>query len=635
MRFTEFNPALLEINMGQTNLRSEAAKIGAIAGMEFEMIVAAAAHEYSDEMEPDYDFDEHASSIENVIEFFSDNYYNQRSTVARVEEEMRDDYHSWLNDFIYDSWRRDELQELMEYTRLYVFDIDEFITNAKEANPDLDDDDIRVMMEDKLEELATDEMEMSPKSEVYDAAFEEYSNHMMPLYPVEDWFRANGLRDMSDFENRYNLTWPHYSDGSAGDGPDIHNIASDFESAIGRPVRVNTYYHDRSSARQIPGDTFYIVEPDSSLEPDSSSSGDLGLEFVSPPLPIAKLLVDLDKIKKWAEITDNYTNRSTGLHINISVPGFTNDRLDYVKLALLLGDEYILNSFGRASSEYAKSAFTIIKQNVAARPADAVALLTKMKSNLSTLAASVIHSGNTNKNVSINTKEGYIEFRAPGGDWLGENFDKIEITLLRMVVALDASINEDKYKEEYAKKLYKLLARSSDDTNTIEYFTKFAAGGMPRSALKSFIRQAQLQRKTGKKATVIEPPANANHAVFNNGTGELLPNGRFYAATLDDARAEFRRVLQANGIDSPGGYGYRMIEPAAGNGERVVQPSTNMSISPDTWEIYNRQSGEVVHSFVNTNGQPAAWDQARNWIVGSTFNASDYSVRQQGMPSLI
>ena len=27
---------------------------------------------------------------------------------------------------------------------------------------------------------------------------------------------------------------------------------------------------------------------------------------------------------------------------------------------------------------------------------------------------------------SINTKDGHIEFRSPGGDWLGDNFDQIE-----------------------------------------------------------------------------------------------------------------------------------------------------------------------------------------------------------------
>jgi hypothetical protein len=67
-----------------------------------------------------------------------------------------------------------------------------------------------------------------------------------------------------------------------------------------------------------------------------------------------------------------------------------------------------------------------------------------------------------------------------------------------MVVTLDAAVDEDKYKQEYAKKLYKLLEPSNDSTNTIKYFSKFAAGELPQAALKSFVRQAQLERKIKK-----------------------------------------------------------------------------------------------------------------------------------------
>jgi hypothetical protein len=118
---------------------------------------------------------------------------------------------------------------------------------------------------------------------------------------------------------------------------------------------------------------------------------------------------------------------------------------------------------------------------------------------MNTSAAKLIHSGTTNKYTSINTKEGYVEFRSPGGDWLNANFDKIESTLLRFVVALDAATDETKYRDEYAKKLYKLLAPSDDSTNTMQYFAKFAAGELPQSALKSFVKQAQLQRSINKQ----------------------------------------------------------------------------------------------------------------------------------------
>jgi hypothetical protein len=69
---------------------------------------------------------------------------------------------------------------------------------------------------------------------------------------------------------------------------------------------------------------------------------------------------------------------------------------------------------------------------------------------------------------------------------------------MRFVVAMDAAMDETAYKEEYAKKLYKLLAPSEDGTNTLKFFAQYSAGELPLSALASFVRQAQLKRKMDK-----------------------------------------------------------------------------------------------------------------------------------------
>jgi hypothetical protein len=190
------------------------------------------------------------------------------------------------------------------------------------------------------------------------------------------------------------------------------------------------------------------------------------------------------------------------LHINVSVPGTEkSENIDYVKLALLLGDNYILEQFGRAGNTYCKSGMAIIKERVMQRPEDAQALLTKMRNGLDAMASKLIHSGNTQKFTSINMKDGYVEFRSPGGDWLEEYASgkgTIENALLRFVVALDAAVKPELYKQEYLKKLYAMLQPKSQN-DTLAYFAKFAAGELPKAALKSFVRQAQLERQ-GKKA---------------------------------------------------------------------------------------------------------------------------------------
>jgi predicted chitinase len=258
------------------------------------------------------------------------------------------------------------------------------------------------------------------------------------------------------------------------------------------------------------------VEPDSSIDVDDNN--DQGLEFVSPPLPIEELLSDLNKVKAWADRTGCYTNDSTGLHINVSVPGWTQgtDQLDYVKLALLLGDEFVLDSFGRAGNTYAKSAMGKIVDMVRQNPNRAQLLMNRMKQGLDQLATRLVHGRQTEKYTSINVKNGYIEFRSPGGDWLNDKFPEIENTLRRFTVALSAAVDPAAYRQEYLKKLYKLLDVSGEK-DPLSYFAKYAAGQLPKAALKSFVRQAQLDRdvkrdKTGGKKmwwSVTNPPQSS------------------------------------------------------------------------------------------------------------------------------
>jgi hypothetical protein len=353
------------------------------------------------------------------------------------------------------------------------------------------------MLEEFVEEQWT-----SQDGRIYEAAREEYETEMEGDWTESTWLNDRGLDQMSDVLREYTITWPYYT--APDSNVDINQVGDDFSDAIGRPVNASDRYHGgrREAGR-------YVVEPDGSLDPDSDD--DQGLEFVSPPLPIDEMLSDLNKVRAWANRTGCYTNDSTGLHINVSVPGFSQEKLDFVKLAVLLGDERVLENFGRAGNTYAKSAMKIVKDNIRSNPGPAAALLTKMKANMDSLATKAIHSGTTAKYTSINTKDGYVEFRSPGGDWLGDNFDLIEPTLLRFVVALDAAIDPEKYRQEYQKKLYKLLTADNKDDSTIRYFVDYVAGKIPKAALRSFVKQAQLERGL-KKNPGVDPAATKEPA---------------------------------------------------------------------------------------------------------------------------
>ena len=415
----------------------------------------------------------------------------------------------------------------------------------------------------------------------YDDAYQDFTNNFYRDADMEsEWLEHEAMESMVDVEQNYNIVWPHYHnpDTSGGD-VSIQDAADSFSRAIGKEVQASDNYHSRSITRPSATELHYVVEPDGSLEADES--GDGGLEFVSPALPIDELLDDLKKVKAWADKFGCYTNDSTGLHINVSVPAWQGDlqNLDYVKLAILMGDEYVLENFGRSGNTYAKSALKIVKDNITQRPEDVKRLLDTMKEHLNTSAAKLIHSGSTSKYTSVNTKDGYIEFRSPGGDWLNSNFDKIETTLLRFVVAMDAAADETKYKEEYAKKLYKLLAgNDKDTTNTMVYFAKYAAGELPQSALKSFIKQAQFERKAGK-----EPNGKKMwYRVDLNGRGKSGASVEVVATSKEEA-------LQK----AASSWNQKLSALAAA----AVYPVRPFDDNADNWEVYDGNTGNTLGTF--------------------------------------
>ena len=309
-------------------------------------------------------------------------------------------------------------------------------------------------LDDIADEFAADAWDNQDNG--YSDAQEEFNDDYADGFEESAWLRDQDYRHMTDIQNAYNMEWPYWQT-VGGDGEmDIDSVADDFSRAIGRPVNASSSYH---GGRREPG--HYVVEPDSSLDPDNS--GDGGLEFVSPPLPLDELLSDMDKVRDWAKQRGCYTNNSTGLHMNVSVPNTSTAKLDYVKLALLLGDERVLAEFGRSANTYAKSAMGKIRDILKRKPEAAEEVLNKMREHMEALATKVIHTGNTDKYTSINTKDNYVEFRSPGGDYLDANWDRVKPTLLRTVVALDAAMDPEKYRKEYQKKLYKLLDSSKQN----------------------------------------------------------------------------------------------------------------------------------------------------------------------------
>ena len=234
-------------------------------------------------------------------------------------------------------------------------------------------------------------------------------------------------------------------------------LAQHFSAAIGRPVNYSSRYHGATRAAG-----HYCIEPDSSLRPDANRRSYVGIEFVTPPLPVNDLFRDLAKVKAWARQYRCYTNQTCGLHMNVSVdipPGKTlNQKLNYVKLVLLMGDEAVLREYGREFNGMCKSAMQQLRNKARTNPALCTEILTQLRADFYKKAGRILHNGTTTKYESVNVKQGYVEFRSPGGDYLSKSTEQLENTMLRFVVALDAACDTNKYRRLYRERLEELVS---------------------------------------------------------------------------------------------------------------------------------------------------------------------------------
>ncbi len=512
MRYREFElteDELFELKMSPTNLAKMAKNIDARVGMEFELIVPNTEVEDEEfDPVPDYDADERFPTgpgwTNEIMSFFrGGEVSNSTRSIQRATDELNENFYDWVGEQEEEFIASNEGQERAIEIATSNVSRDDFETDEE--------------YETAVREYLTDN-----EDDIRDKLIDEFREDLDSKF--EEWLDDNGIGTMSDFANEHSLEWPYWTqpdDYYGGSGLSINAVADDFSQAIGRPVNASTSYH---GAYRQPG--HYVVEPDSSLHGDEP--GDGGLEFVSPPLTVAEMLEDIDRVAAWAGRAGAYTNDSTGLHMNVSVPEQKN--LDFVKLAMFLGDNYILEQFGREGNTYCKSILKNIKTIARNEPERVTEMMRQFQSGLSDIASKVLHTGQTQKYSSINNRGDWIEFRGPGNDWLDEDLGLVKNTLLRAVVATDVATKPEEFKQEYYKKLYKTLAQGKED-DTIQYFAKYAAGELPQSALKAFVRQIQGKRKVDKLThgakdimLVWRVTGSANSPYQSQGTEVIAPN---------------------------------------------------------------------------------------------------------------
>jgi pyrimidine deaminase RibD-like protein len=721
-----------EIKMTGKNLSKLASDIKDVkVGLEFEMIVPNNDVDVVEpEWEPDMDQDQRARSFSDIRDFFHDGDYNGRRAVDDLIEELTGEYEEWKQEQTAEQWERDGVDYIRDFVEVNdLFDREEAIDTARDevidANPGLppESKDFQDLLRARLNELQEQFVleAYEDRGRIYDDAFEAFAEEQNEEYD-QGSFLDDRYQTMSDIQSNFDISWPYYydiNDGQTETETDVKRIALEFMNESGLPynnIAIANSYHGRYElwdgkewidyGDEKP-DFCFTIEPDGSLKGDDD--GDVGLEFVSPPIPLDQVSNTMSKVQQWAARNGVYTGKAnkTSMHTNISIPGYDLDKLDYVKAALLLGDEYVLREFDRIGNYYAAPAIEKVRELVKQKPDKAKQLLDKMKSQLNAAASKLIHSGVTDKMTSINTKDNRIEFRSPGGDYLNDiakNPKKMQDIINRMVVAMDAAMDPDKYKEEYETKLYKALtgdlgsrlaktgqqewdvkskknvwykdervvkdketgkektvfttkqrpgfettvmaktakeawkeakvklpagAEESDYSITpkmiptpandgnkdlMKYFARYAAGELPQSALKSFVRQAQLERNvakgkaTGKMWWKVSNPANsfASIEVVADNAEEAIASAILPGNYPDWARV--RNTLKATPIRPYQPFEEKPKGPTLG--DRPSNPNGN-------YVIVNQQNQSVPVYRYMASGDQDALLVLRQWIAAN------------------
>jgi hypothetical protein len=692
MRYYDIKLKLDEVRMAPSDLKkfanSPEAK-GIMAGFEAEVIFRG-ANERDDyeESERDYDADRRTNSIDNIINFFEGNgEYNSDRDIENLREELVNDYWEWLAEQSSEYFFANANKLVKEWIESEDWDWNERISDALKA-ADYSSEEIEAALEAakaiakarskyddealaaakkqhlkayelyvKGKELADDELDkvteetIESQNKDYYMAQEHAREEFEEDTSDEDWLRDSDLRDMSDIESNYDITWPIWTQGGDDDNEGTFSeeaakrVAVNFRNAmpnVQKVVVTNWAGKDKDQ------DTWYF-ESDSSIEPDDSN--DLAVEIVSPPMPLKECLEMMDKFFTWLQKNDGYTNESTGFHMGVSMPEQDTTNVDLTKLILFLGDKYVLDEFGRMGNTYCKSALGKIENRVKSGEIDPKRALDAMRNGLNEIASKLLSDAlknnrdqSYNKFTTINPKQNYIEFRTAGGEDYSEDISKLQNTLSRYAQSMYIASNPNMYRSEYQKKMYKLLSASEDSTDTIKELSKLSAGKTSDqdiqtwySHMKEVLKKSDAKRVATKGGTLLvwrvykKGNSNASSDVIAMTAKEAIKIDMKYDRSVwsvpeNEYRAEPIRKATAEEIERYNAAKAKVSTDQASTSTSPVETEPqNFPAAGNTftgqWKVVSAATGEVLYTFGGVgNSQSEANRIAQGWAARTRFD---------------
>ena len=196
----------------------------------------------------------------------------------------------------------------------------------------------------------------------------------------------------------------------------------------------------------------------------------LGLELISPPMTVATALDRLEKIFNWMREKGHTTNSTTGFHVSVSYGGKAKtQKADPLKLVLLLGERYLLQSFQREANKFTQGHLDSLKKTISDN------IRTGGEWNLDPgvvkLKQKVMDRFQQDKYHTVNlgkqAKNGYFEFRIMGNANYHLKFKQVQDTILRYCFVLKASLDPSAWEKEYLHELGSLIIQAVSEAQPV------------------------------------------------------------------------------------------------------------------------------------------------------------------------
>ena len=461
-RLKEADPKLFEINFNKKEIASEALDMPVKCGFEAETFFYAVESSSSSNVDNmsisdiEYEF---GNLPEQAYEDFWDWIYQKgqdeylADIVSDKVQEVKED-EEWLNDFI-DSSSGPSSEAIERYKAEFEEADPQEYENREEDGWEYMNW-VREYVEEEYEDEYLEWLDRAVRDEydLDDEAREAAENE----YSMDDWVNDT-YSYMSSFLDDYGFD---YSSGGGG----VSDVADEL---------YNGWIKQHSSFDEYPesgdyGDTYtttsWAVETDSSIDPDEGAGAELISPVYSSP---RKMLEEMRSLFEWSE--DNFgTNNTTGLHVTMSWNGSREGDPELgglepnkLKMALLLGDEYLLAQWGRLRNSYTKSQY----QNLLRHAEDMkrgnkdsfLTLQKELEKGISREKFSSIHFKNQKDNDSENE---LIEFRIMGGADYNTMYEKVVKTVVRYATIMKAGYDEDAFRKDYINALFRLIRKSQE-----------------------------------------------------------------------------------------------------------------------------------------------------------------------------